>query len=128
MKSFISIGTIVIAALIFQGCYYDKADLVYPNTNVGGANCDTANMKYSVEITAILSANCYSCHSGNASNGGGFKLDAYPGIKNMVNNGRLYSAITHSGGASAMPKNAPKLSDCNIAKIKAWIDRGAPQN
>ena len=128
MKSIISICAVVLATIIIHGCYYDKADLVYPSTGVGGANCDTANMRYSVDITSILSTNCYSCHGGNATDGGGFKLDTYQGIKNMVNNGKLFSAITHSGGASPMPKNATKLSDCNIAKIKAWIDKGAPQN
>jgi len=32
--------------LIFQGCYYHKADQQYPSTNNG---CDTTVVRYSVE-------------------------------------------------------------------------------
>lgn len=36
--------------------------------------------------------------------------------------------ITHSNGYSAMPKNGNKLSQCNIAQFKRWIDQGMPNN
>lgn len=130
MKKLFTIVLISLAIAAVPGCYYDKAELIYPTTAGGGAgnNCDTANMRYSVEIINILSTNCYVCHGGTAASGGGFKLDTYNGLKNMVNNGKLMSAITHTGSASPMPKGGSKMPDCNIAKIKAWIDRGAPQN
>lgn len=123
-----------LAAMIFlhlTGCYYDKEELAYPNNNPAG--CDTANMKYSVEVTAILSGNtCFTCHStANASSmGAGIRLDNYIAVRNLVdvNNvdgSRLVRAIEHTG-PFPMPKGGSKMSDCNIQKIKAWVRRGAP--
>jgi putative hemolysin len=117
-----------IASLMFllPACYYDKEDMVYPTG--GGGTCDTVAMKYSVDVVNILSTYCYKCHGGTAALGGGFVFDNYTGIKSMVNNGKLLKAINHQPGASAMPKGDPKLSDCNIAKITAWVNNGAPNN
>ena len=124
MKKLIVATVIVSAMALFAGCYYDKAEQVYPQQAV----CDTTAVKYSQDIVAILSANCYSCHSGTASAGGGFKLDSHGNLVVFVNNGKLLKAITHSAGASAMPKNMPKMPECNINKITAWINDGAPNN
>ena len=114
------------ACILFTlySCQYDKADLKYPPQGP----CDTTNMKYSVNVVPILSAYCYSCHSGNAISGGGIKLDSYSKVLIQVNNTLLLNAIQHTGGASPMPQGGGKLSDCNISIIKAWIQRGAPNN
>ena len=90
-------------------------------------SCDTANMKLATHIVPILSANCYSCH-GNGAGMGGVRLDTYTNLKIWVNGGNLLGAVTHSGGYSPMPKNAAKLSDCDINKIRAWINQGALNN
>jgi hypothetical protein len=126
-KSMVILVSLFIAVItgVFSGCYYDKADLVYPQAG----NCDTSNVKYSTDIVAILSANCYACHSGTASGSGGRKFDDYTLLKNnFVNTGKLVLAVTHSPGATPMPFNRPKLADCNINKIVAWVNRGAPNN
>ncbi len=73
-----------------------------------------------------------ACHSGNAPEGG-ILLDNYNNVKASAeietgNYGSLYGTISHASGNSPMPKNADKLSDCNISKIKAWIDQGALDN
>lgn len=120
----VAIIIIVAVALGFAGCYYDKSELVYPPQTV----CDTANVKYSVDIVSILSANCYSCHSGSAGAGAGIKLDAYSNLLIQVNNGKLEKAVTHSAGATPMPYNQPKLLPCTVNKIVAWIHQGAKNN
>ena len=38
------------------GCYYDNEEELYGGDTTA---CDTANMRYSVEIKQILQANCY---------------------------------------------------------------------
>ncbi|HEX6914204.1 MAG TPA: c-type cytochrome [Chitinophagaceae bacterium] len=124
MKTKFLIIAAVAISLAFAGCYYDKSELVYPAQTA----CDTANLKYSTDITGILATNCYACHSGSAQAGGSVKLDSYTALTTVVNNGKLVLAITHSPGASAMPKNMPKLSDCDINRIKAWINQGAQNN
>lgn len=114
---------IVLLATGISGCYYDKEELLYPNSGI----CDTAAVKYSITVLPIVSASCYSCHAGNFPSGG-VKLDTYDAIRAHAISGRLYGAISHSPGFVAMPLNAPKLSNCKIQSIKKWIDEGALNN
>ena len=93
----------------------------------GGVTCDTAGMKYSTDVLPILQANCYRCH-GNGNVTGGITLDGYAALVTQVNNGNLIGAITHAAGYTPMPFDGGKLSDCDIAKIKAWINEGTPNN
>jgi hypothetical protein len=55
-------------------------------------------------------------------------LDTYARVKTVADNGKLMGVITHANGFPQMPKGGNKLSDCNIAKIKKWVDAGAPNN
>ena len=116
----------MLIAFIFTGCYYDKAELTYPsNTSV---TCDTSAVKYSVDILSIMSANCNACHSGTATAGGGIKLDSYTGLKAYATNGQLLNSILQNGIVAAMPQGGGKLSDCDINKVRAWINNGTPNN
>lgn len=124
-------NTVFIAALIiisgillnsFNSCYYDKSDLLYPNTA-----CDTAAVKYSTSVLPILSSNCINCHGG-ATPSAGISLDSYAGVKMQVDNGRLWGAVSHSASYSPMPKNSAKLNNCSLEKIRIWIAAGAPNN
>ena len=109
-----------------SGCYYDKESLVYPST--GGSSCDTTNITLSGDLNTILTASCFSCHSGTANLGGGIQLDQYTVIKAYADNGQLLSAITQDGSVPPMPQSGGKLSDCNINKFRAWINSGTPNN
>jgi hypothetical protein len=92
-----------------------------------GTICDTNNMTYSVNIQPILENFCYSCH-GRGLSQNGINFDTYAGVKAVVDNGKLVGAISHAAGFEPMPQSAPKLSDCNISKIKAWVNSGAANN
>ena len=113
-------------AFFLTGCYYDKAELTYPS-NIS-ATCDTTAVKYSVDIVSIMSANCYSCHSGTAGSGGGIKLDTYTGLKAYANNGQLLNSVLQNGIVPAMPQGSSILSTCDQNKIRAWINNGTPNN
>jgi mono/diheme cytochrome c family protein len=125
MRKVISLLTTLVIVSCFMisytGCYYDKQ--VVPTA------CDTANMTYAKNIQSILVANCTTCHyAGNdASVGGGYNFEAYNAIRNMALNRKLLLAINHLPGAQPMPRNAPKLSDCDIAKFTNWVNHNAPQ-
>lgn len=132
MKSTIvkATGVVITAGVLFfaimqSGCYYDKADLVYPPST---KTCDTTGTTYSSTVKTILTANCYSCHSGTAASGGGIVLDTYTGLQPYVKNGHLLNDIKQVAGADAMPKGGAKMDDCSIAKIAAWVAKGAPNN
>src|SRR5438552_8334576 len=81
--------------IAFTGCYYDKADQVYPQDG----NCDTSVVRLSVELNNIMETNCFRCHSSaNASiNGGNYNLQDYSTILQAVTDGKLLSSITQDG-------------------------------
>ncbi len=85
--------------------------------------CETSNVTYSNTVKPIIANNCVVCHSAAPMN-----LGDVATLQGVANSGKLYKVITHADGVPAMPKNMPKLSDCDIAKIKAWVDAGAQNN
>lgn len=89
--------------------------------------CNPADFKYSGAIRNIISNKCQGCHSGGAPQGG-IDLSTYNGVKAKADDGRLWGAVNHQAGFSAMPKNGAKLSTCEIDQIKNWIAAGAPNN
>lgn len=104
------------------GCYYDNEMRLY--------NCtvDAANTKYSTTVTNLLTAyGCLGCH-GNTAPSGNVNLSTYAGVKAVAENGRLYGATSHAAGYNPMPQGGDKMSDCDLKKLKAWIDAGAPNN
>lgn len=116
------LAVVLITAITCISCKNDNAELLYPPDV-----CDTSNVTYSNTILPILRDNCYRCHAGNQTVAP-FHLDSYADASLVALSGHMYGAITHSTGYNAMPKDSDKLSDCNIAKIKKWIDDGAPNN
>ena len=108
---------------LLSSCYYDKEALLY-----GTSACDTTNIKFSVQISGTLSANCLSCHSGNAASGAGIQLGTYDAVKVQALNGKLMGVVSQSPGFSPMPKGGAKLPDCRIAEIRTWIRNGMPNN
>jgi hypothetical protein len=119
------------AVILISSCSKDNEEDVSqnpePGSGNGGATCDTVNVKYSTGVVPILRTNCYSCH-GNGTAEGGVTLDNYNALRTRANNGTLIGVITHASGFPQMPKNGAKLSDCNINKIRSWINNGAQNN
>lgn len=121
----VSIATVCMLgffASLQTGCYNDKAEYLYPDTI-----CDTAAVKYSTTIAPVLTSFCVSCHGGSTPSAA-IKLDTYNDVAIQATNGRLWGAVSHSTSFSPMPKNGAKLNDCNLAKIKKWLDAGHPNN
>jgi mono/diheme cytochrome c family protein len=115
----------IIVMIAFSSCYYDKADLLYPTPS--GA-CDTTGaVSYNQQILPLLQQYCYSCHSGSNPSGG-ITVGNYAADKAIAINGKLYGSISYASGYTAMPEAAAKLSDCQIATVKKWIDENSPNN
>ncbi len=111
----------IILLITGAGCKYDN-QILLPSTP-----CDTTIVTFSGTVQPILITFCISCHSGpNANNG--IRVDDYTAVKMLIPNGKLLGTITHSPGFSPMPLGSNKLSECNIAKIRQWIARGAQNN
>ncbi len=117
------ISPILLLALVLCGCYADNEDNLYPTST-----CDTSNVTYQAVVKPIVMSNCAisGCHIGGSA--ASIDLDTYDGLKSIATSGKLIGVITHASGFSQMPKNAQKLSDCNIALINKWIANGALNN
>ncbi|HHB79625.1 MAG TPA: hypothetical protein ENK85_10380 [Saprospiraceae bacterium] len=94
------------------------------DANVG---CDSVNVSYANDIVPILSNSCTGCHSGNTPSGN-VSLDAYQSVATFANNGKLYGTAAHLNGYSPMPPSGNGITDCAKAKIKNWVEQGAPDN
>ena len=120
--------TLIILAclLVLTSCYRDVEEQLYPGGSA--ASCDTSSVTYAATIAPLLQNNgCISCHSGGAPSAG-ISLQTYAQVRSVAQNGKLYGAINHSPGFSAMPKGGNKMNACAISRIKSWIDAGAINN
>lgn len=127
MKAVLMIMVAILSLSLMESCYYDKADLLYPD---GKTPCDTSVVaKFSSDVLPIMNASCNSggCHN-TASAGGGVILDTYNGVKTQAANGRLMGSMNQTGSYSAMPKGGSKLNSCTLTKIQQWINSGTPNN
>jgi uncharacterized membrane protein len=111
-------------SFFLSSCYYDNEEDLYPFDS--SQSCDTLNMSYTNDIKPILEASCVSCHTTSGPSGG-VVLDTYQQVKIVADNGRLWGSVNHESGYSAMPQGGSKLGDCDLNKIKAWINDGSPE-
>lgn len=107
---------------LLTACFYDNEEELYPDNT-----CVTTNITYTSGVLPIIRSNCYTCHS-SAARQGNVILEGYTALKGMVDNGRLEGAINHRTGYQPMPQGAPKLTECQLNQIAAWISAGAPNN
>ncbi len=113
---------LIVSITTLQSCYYDKVEnLLGPNA------CDTNNVTYSNTISPMMNQYCTNCHSGSSASAG-IDLVGYNNVKQYVDNGRLWGSMNHETSFSPMPKNAPKINECKLSQLKAWIDKGAVNN
>lgn len=121
----------LVSICLLAACSKSSDEMEDPNPpppNPPG-NCDTTNRQYAAHVVPILQANCYSCHGTNTNSGSeGIILEGYANIKPRADNGVLLSAINHESGYPAMPKDAAKLSACDINIITSWVRNGAQNN
>lgn len=89
--------------------------------------CDTSDVTYAGYIRPYLDIHCTGCHTG-VNAGGGVFLSGYSTVQEIALDGRFLGSIQHDSGFSPMPKGEDKLADCDITKIRLWIEDGAPNN
>ena len=88
--------------------------------------CDARDAAYTDDVEALLKTNCATagCHGG--PNGvGGLDLNTYASAKEIADNGKLMDRIT--GAGNIMPPSGP-MPNCDIERIRAWVNQGAPNN
>ena len=128
MKVLLKLLFIAAPIMLFNGCYYDKEQDLYPNSFV--APVDLNNVSYSKNVLPIFNANCGggSCHVGGTSlfNFGTWNIvDTY---LNGSNNLTCSIKQDCSGGLHKMPLNGNKLTDSQISTIVNWVNQGHKNN
>ena len=90
---------------------------------------DTVAPTYAAVIAPLVQTHCLECHGSTVYRtlGNGLDYSTYALFKNQSPT-YLMSTLRHEAGSSAMPKGRPKLSECDIARIQAWIDAGQLNN
>lgn len=97
------------------------------------ANAVWAAAEYPKEIKPLLKARCYACH-GALKQKAGLRLDTVALMHQGGDSGSiidparalLLDRVTATDGDERMPPEGAPLSVEEIARLKAWIDAGAP--
>ena len=120
------VGAATALLSVAASCTYSHGD-----DNSTPTPCDTSpqSVTYAGVISPIFDAHCRECHASNVASvlGGGNDFGNYQTIKRYPA-ASILKSIEHAPGYNAMPKGRPKLSDCDILRIKAWMDAGEPNN
>ena len=108
---------IITMNMLITGCYYDKAELLYPDSAV---DCSTVSATFT-KVKSIMTSKCNTCHDArNAA--GGTVLETYDQVKAKA--GRINQrAIVEK----TMPPGTALTSE-ETAILKCWISSGAPNN
>jgi hypothetical protein len=126
MKIFVATILTGFLLAMLSSCYYDKEELLYGQSNATCADT-AATVSYAQKVVPLFQQYCYSCHSGNFPSGN-ISMGSYTLDKVIAQNGKLMGSINHASGFSPMPKGMSKLTACQIASVKKWIDTNMPNN
>ena len=110
--------------LFISSCYNDNEYDLYPYPTT---SCDSTNVSYSKTIAVIMSDHCNVCHSASIANAG-IVTDNYTTLDSIARTGLLWRAVNWEPGVVPMPEGGQKLSSCDLAKIRNWINNGSPNN
>lgn len=90
------------------------------------SSCDTTGtVKYSIQVSKVISVNCITCHSGTSA-GGGIRLTTFAEVANATQNGRLLPAVRRQNTTKPMPPSA-SLSKCDLRTIELWVKQNYQQ-
>ena len=118
----------VLITALFSIAWFVSCQSLNEEDLFGEKDCDTSIVTYSGDILPILEGYCYQCHSGSDPISG----RSFEGYDNFylyaIDRNRVYGAVNHLSGFFQMPKNRPKLPECELNQINKWIREGGQNN
>ncbi len=120
--NFLFIALLLGTAFIMNSCGDDEEPM---------EECETTDLTYTNYAASILNASCATsnCHADGNEGFARFSLEGYANTSAAVSFGRIVGAINHDDGFLPMPYpiGSEKLDQCDIDKLTAWINDGAPE-
>src|SRR6266700_3773855 len=97
--------------------------------SVGVAAGADSSPDFTRDIQPIFQKRCYVCHGPQAQMKG-LRFDDRQAAMRVIASGdsahSLLIAMVTGAGGEVMPPSGPRLSDSEVAVLRAWIDQGAP--
>ena len=90
------------------------------------SDCDTTSITFAINIEPVIKERCEGCHS-NSTQLAGVNLEGYDNIKAEALSGGLVSAIEGSMG-TYFYKTGDTTASCKLLQLKAWINKGTPND
>lgn len=119
-------GTALALLSVMSGCTYSHGD---PSQVVAPCEATATTATFAAVVSPILQVNCRDgCHNA-VDRQGGVNFDNFAEVTFYASVGSIVRRIElDPHHPDFMPKGRGKLSDCDIAKIKAWVQAGTPNN
>ena len=105
----------LLSSLLLGSCTFEKSEPL-------PAGC-TTTIYYIADIKPIIDSKCVTCHTTGASQG---DFTSYAVVKAKVDNGSFKNRVFTI--KDMPPGGNPQLSEPELAKLKCWMDQGAPDN
>jgi uncharacterized membrane protein len=115
-------AVLAVFSFILISCEKDEVVKVQPPSG----NCDTINITFAQDIEPVIKERCEGCHS-NSTQLAGVNLEGYENIKSHALDGSLVSSIEGTM-FGYFYKSGDTTSACKFLQLKAWINKGAPNN
>ncbi len=116
----------LISFIFFNGC---KKDIGYPESKTNSQNtstCDSSSVTYTNFVANVMSSNC--TFSGCHNSGSSVDLTTYALLKLKVDDGTFNNRVLVQKDMPPSYSSGPvSLDACSLAKLKKWINNGAPQ-
>jgi uncharacterized membrane protein len=108
-----------LVSIAFASCYYDKEELIYPNSGSCKGPTDTMGVNFS-NVRNIIRSKCDGCHLSGGSSGG-FNFDNDCSIVYYWN--EIKGSCVQPYSLRQMPTSGP-LSSSEQSQISAWVNAG----
>ncbi len=117
-------GIVISVFVLMFSCTKRNAEQV-----AGNNTCDTTQVSYQNDVLPIVQSYCYPCHSNNNTHfSNGVSLEGYDNLKAWALAGYLVGDVRWDPGFTGMPYGKPRISDCAINTIVAWVNQGCQKN
>lgn len=118
-RGWLILPIITVMTILNAGCYYDKAELLYPDST---ADCSTVTATFT-KVQSIMTNKCNTSGCHNASDAaGGTVLETFDQVKAKAN--RINQRVIVE---KTMPPGTALASE-DIAILNCWISSGTPNN